>query len=158
MFGFLEHSDFLHNWSPRRFKLCNLWHLCFRRPRSPFHALTKLSNIRKCDGPHWKIDFLMFKHSNAIMYIGNLYITLSLVLVSFPHDQKIEIQVKAFRTSKCIRISWPDNNPVHRDPHTVDLRQMLGRWSRVCRMTTTRWRQSSPLVLQNTFLYYSGKW
>ena len=38
------------------------------------------------------------------MYIGNLYITLSLVLVSFPHGQKIEIQVKAFRMTKCISV------------------------------------------------------
>lgn len=54
-----------------------------------------------------KNRLLMFKQSNAIMYIGNLYITLSLVLVSFPHSQKIEIQVKAFHMTKCIRIIIP---------------------------------------------------
>lgn len=45
VFGFFEHSDFLHNWLPRRFELYNMWQLCFMRPRSPFHALTKLSKI-----------------------------------------------------------------------------------------------------------------
>ena len=54
----------------------------------------------------------MFKQSNSVMYIGKFVYNAFLVsvqslqvLVSSPYSQKIEIQAKAFRMTKCIRMS-----------------------------------------------------